>query len=442
LINHGNEIGLAQHRSSPPPRLFYGWIVTACAFLVLFLTYGIQYSFGVFLPAMLNELGWQRAEIAGAFSLYGMVYSGCSWFSGRLTDSQGPRFVITLGGVFLGCGVIATSQVSAKWQMYLFYGFIAAIGMSSAFIPCNATVVKWFQRKRGLALGLASSGSSSGILICPPLAAICISHYGWRPVYLMCGVILFISLIIIARFMVRSPELMGLAPDGDPVIAPTQTVHPERSAGEVEGRTNAIPHPILLSGWSFQEARGFSAFWLLGLVFIIMLLTVSAPFVHIVAFAQDLGFSSAQGALAVSIMGLFSFIGSIWLGPLSDRIGRKQGLLISLTLHVVAFVLFVFTKSLLMLYAGAAAFGFFYGSMATLFSALVGDYFGRLHAGAITGFYFAISGMLGAWGAMIFGYLRDVNGNYRLAFSGAIVTSLLTLVLFLVTPKPPPYPEQ
>jgi MFS family permease len=437
--------GLLTPTTDSSPHLFYGWVVTACAFLVLFLTYGIQYSFGVFLPEMLNELGWQRAEIAGAFSLYGMVYSGCSWFSGRLTDSKGPGFVIALGGVFLGCGIIATSQVSAKWQMYLFYGLIAAIGMSSAFIPCNATVVKWFQRKRGLALGLASSGSSCGILLCPPLAATFIAYYGWRPVYLMCGVILFISLILVARFMVRSPELLGLAPDGDPVLEQSSysgpSAHPERSASEVEGRRNAIPNSVLLSGWSFQEARGFPAFWLLGLVFIIMLLTVSAPFVHIVAFARDLGFSSAQGALAVSIMGLFSFIGSIWLGPLSDRIGRKQGLLISLTLHVVAFVFFVFTKSLVMLYAGAAAFGFFYGSMATLFSALVGDYFGRLHAGAITGFYFAISGMLGAWGAMIFGYLRDVTGSYHLAFSGSIVTSLATLVLFLVTPKPPPYPD-
>jgi MFS family permease len=172
-----------------------------------------------------------------------------------------------------------------------------------------------------------------------------------------------------------------------------------------------------------------------------MLLTVPVPFVHIVAFAQDLGFSPAQGALAVSIMGLFAFIGSMSLGPLSDRIGRKQGLLISLTLHVVAFILFVLAQSLTVLYAGAAAFGFFYGSMATLFSALVGDFFGRRHAGAITGFLFAGAGMLGAWGPMIFGYLRDVTGSYQLAFSGGIVTSVVTLVLFIVTPKPPPYPE-
>ena len=412
---------------SPSRPLFYGWIVTVCAFSVLFLTYGVQYSFGVFLPAMLHELGWQRAEIAGAFSLYTMVYSGCSWFSGRLTDSKGPNVVIAIGGILLGCGIMATSQVSAKWQMYIFYGFLAAFGMSTAFIPCNATVVKWFQRKRGFALGIASSGSSCGILICPPVMATLIASYGWRPVYLVCGVVIFVCLNLIARFMVRSPELLGLAPDGDPV-SPTSN-------------TSSTPNTVLLSGWSLQEAWRFSSFWLLAMTFVIMLLTVPVPFVHIVTFAQDLGFSSAHGALAVSIMGLFAFIGSMSLGPLSDRIGRKHGLLISLTLHVVAFILFVVAKDLVVLYAGAAAFGFFYGSMATLFSALVGDYFGRRHSGAITGFLFAGAGMLGAWGPMIFGYLRDVTGSYQLAFGGGIVTSIVTLVLFLVTPQPPSYRE-
>jgi len=428
--------------------LFYGWIVTACAFIVLFLTYGVQYSFGVFLPAMLEELGWQRAEIAGAFSLYTMVYSGCSWFSGGLTDSKGPNVVIAVGGILLGCGIMATSQVSARWQMYVFYGLLAALGMSTAFIPCNATVVKWFQRKRGLALGLASSGSSCGILTCPPLMAALIPHYGWRPVYLACGAVIFVCLTVIARFMVRSPELLGLAPDGD-LIVPMRSAHPgpfdraqdKSPVGEVEGRPHAIQNSALLTGWSLQEAWRFSSFWLLATTFVIMLLTVPAPFVHIVAFAQDLGFSPAQGALAVSVIGLFALVGSISLGPLSDRIGRKQGLLISLTLHVVAFILFVLARSLPVLYAGAAAFGFFYGSMAALFSALVGDFFGRRHSGAIAGFLFAGSGMLGAWGPMIFGYLRDVTGSYHLAFSGGIVTSALALVLFLGTPKPPPYPS-
>ena len=421
---------------SPPRPFFYGWVVTACAFLVLFLTYGVQYSFGVFLPFMLDDLGWQRASIAGAFSLYSMTYSACSWLSGRLTDTKGPTVVISFGGVFLGCGIMATSQMSATWHMYLFYGFIAALGMSTAFIPCNTTVIKWFHRKRGLALGLASCGSSCGILLCPPLLATLIPQYGWRPVYLGCGVVILIVLNLVARFMVRSPELLGLAPDGDP--PPTPNALP---GGATVAAQSVVTAPAHLTGWSLQESWRFPSFWLLAIVFVVMLLSVPVPFVHIVAFARDLGFSPTQGALAVSIMGLCAFIGSLSLGALSDRIGRKQGLILSLTMHVVAYLLFVSAQSLTVLYCGAAAFGFFYGSMATLFTALIGDLFGRRHAGAIGGFLFAGAGVLGAWGPMIAGYLRDTTGSYHLAFMYAVVTSIVSLLLFAVTPKPPPYPN-
>jgi MFS family permease len=421
----------------PQHRIFYGWIVTACAFSVLFLTYGVQYSFGVFLPAMLDELGWQRANIAGAFSLYTMVYSGCSWMSGRLTDSKGPRTVIAIGGVLLGSGIITTSYMSAVWQLYVWYGLVAALGMSTAYIPCNTTVVKWFQRKRGLALGLAASGSSCGILICPPLTSSLVAHWGWRPVYFSCGVVILICLTVLARFMVRSPEHLGLAPDGDAL--PTSSArHLQSVPGS--GTPLAVPElPLQVTGWTLQEAWTLLSFWMLAITFVIMLLTVPVPFVHIVAFARDLGLSSTQGALAVSIMGLCALLGNLSLGPLSDRLGRKQGLVLSLVLQATAFLLFLSARSLSGLYLGAAAFGFFYGGMATLFPALIGDFFGRLHAGAITGFLFAGAGMLGAWGPMIAGYLRDTTGSYRLAFTCGVLTSITTLLLFLVTPKPPPY---
>jgi len=418
---------------SSRPTLFYGWIVTACAFCVLFLTYGVQYSFGVFLPAMLDDLGWRRASIAGAFSLYTMMYSGCSWLSGRLTDSRGPRFVIALGGILLGFGIMATSRMTAIWHMYVFYGLIASLGMSTAYIPCNTTVVKWFQRKRGLALGLASSGSSCGILTFPPLASYLIAQWGWRPVYCAFGAIILLFLMLIARFMVRSPELLGLTPDGD-VQSSAVSVLSSPHGGETQSS-------LAITGWTLREAWALPSFWLFFVLFVIMLFTVPVPFVHIVAFARDLGFSSTQGAFAVSIMGLSAFVGSLSLGPLSDLIGRKQGLTISLTFQVTAFALFLSAKSLGVLYGGAAAFGFFYGSMATLFPALMGDFFGRLHAGAITGFLFAGAGTFGAWGPMIAGYLRDVSGHYQQAFTYAIGTSLLALVLLLITPKPPPLPS-
>jgi OFA family oxalate/formate antiporter-like MFS transporter len=197
-----------------------------------------------------------------------------------------------------------------------------------------------------------------------------------------------------------------------------------------------------VTGWTLQEAWTLLSFWMLAITFVIMLLTVPVPFVHIVAFARDLGLSSTQGALAVSIMGLCALLGNLSLGPLSDRLGRKQGLVLSLVLQATAFLLFLSARSLGGLYLGAAAFGFFYGGMATLFPALIGDFFGRLHAGAITGFLFAGAGILGAWGPMIAGYLRDTTGSYRLAFTCGVLTSIITLLLFLATPKPPPYVDR
>jgi MFS family permease len=258
-------------------------------------------------------------------------------------------------------------------------------------------------------------------------------------VYCAFGVTILLLLNVVARFMVRSPELLGLAPDGD-TPSPTRSASaslPAHASYASQHVTAVVPF-----GWTLQQAWQLPSFWLLFIVFVIMLLTVPVPFVHIVAFARDLGFSPTQGALAVSMMGFCAFVGSLSLGPLSDRIGRKQGLTISLILQVAAFLLFLTASSLSQLYYGAAAFGFFYGSMATLFPALIGDFFGRLHAGAITGFLFAGAGILGSWGPMIAGYLRDTSGSYHIAFACGIATSAVALSLFIFTPKPPPSPSR
>jgi len=394
---------------------FYGWIVVGGAFLVLFLTYGVQYSFGVFVPAMVDDLGWQRASLGGAFSLYSIVYMGFSLLSGRLTDSLGPRRVIGLGGVLLGLGIMATSQMSAQWQLYLCYGIIAALGMSTAYIPCNMTVVRWFHRKRGLALGVASCGASCGILIVPVLASFIIVHADWRVGLLTFGAGLFVLINVVARFMVRSPELIGLLPDG-------------------AGGSHTVPDEAV--GWTLREARATVSFWMFLLAFAVALLTITVPFVHIPGFARDIGLSAMGGAMAISITGLFALVGSIGLGALSDRVGCKPAMVLGLCAQVAAFLIFLAAENSTLLYVGAAAFGFFYGGVASLFPALVGDLFGRAHAGAIGGFIFGGAGILGAWGPAVAGHLRDVEGDYRLAFTLCALTAVCALLLFLFLPRP------
>jgi sugar phosphate permease len=127
---------------SAKPKIFYGWVITGLVFLNLAVSYGAQYSFGVFFPALIEEFHWNRQNLAGAFSLYTFIYSFLGILLGRLTDRFGPRIVLLCGSICLGLGIGLISQVKAPWHLYVVYGFLASWGMSAAYITASPLVVK------------------------------------------------------------------------------------------------------------------------------------------------------------------------------------------------------------------------------------------------------------------------------------------------------------
>lgn len=397
-------------------RVFRGWIIVAGAFLVLFVAYGAQYSFGIFFAALLEEFGWSRASLAGAFSLYAFAYCLFGFPAGRLTDRWGPRGVIALGGVFLGTALAGMAFVSALWQPYVLYGVIAALGMGTAYVPCNTTVVRWFVARRGLAVGIASSGGSVGTFVLPLVAQALVTAVGWRAAYLVFGASIFVVLNLVARVMRRDPESLGLAPDGIPRP-------PTASAGGVEP-------------WRLRPAMRTTAFWMLGATFSATWLPVFIPLVHLVPLARDLGYAPLASASLVSALGGGAVVGRLAMGSVSDRIGRKPAIAIALGLQALAFVAFLGARSLPTLYATAAVFGYSYGTISTLFPAIVGDFFGREQAGALVGFLFALAGSMGAWGPLAAGAIHDATGSYRLAFGLAALLNLVGLGLLLAA-RPP-----
>jgi MFS family permease len=406
------------------PSFYYGWVVTGCAFVVLFLTYGVQYSFGVFVPPMVDELGWHRASLGAAFSLYSVVYTTFTVLSGKLTDSLGPRRIVGVGGILLGVGLIATSQMSSQWQLFFWYGIVAALGMSTAYIPCNMTVVKWFRRKRGLALAIAASGASIGILVIPILSTLLIERFNWRVGLLVLGCSLFVLLSLAARLMVRTPGELSLQVDGDASFADPSS----DSIDDLTARETV--------SWTLTEARATASFWVLLVGMALTMTTVGVPFVHIVSYARDIGLSDANGALAVSVIGLFSLLGGLSLGVLSDSYGRKSAFVIAYALQVVAFGVFLQADNGASIYLAAVFFGCFYGGFASLLPALIGDLFGPDHAGAIGGLIVAGGGILGGWGPALAGYLRDVNGDYHAAFYFCVGSAICAVILFALLPKP------
>jgi MFS family permease len=405
--------------------VFFGWAVVAAAFAVLFVAYGLQFSFGLFVKAIGDDTGWSRRDLSLPYAVYVALYSLLSSVSGRLTDRYGPRLVVLFGGLLLGIGWAGFGLSQDLWHTYIGLGVIAAFRMSAAWVPCNATVVRWFVRRRGLAVGISSAGGSAGNLVAPPLVAALIAGIGWRAALVVLGVIAVAGLAVAARFLVRDPESRHLRPDGDPyeerivdVTSPASataspTTAPAGTTAATTGHSPALGGPSM----TLEQARHTAIFWVLFAVFALTWLAVFVPFVHLAPFAEDLGMSVSTAALAISAVGFGGVVGRLGVGWASDRLGRRSTLSTMLGLQVLAFVGFaVAGRDGVVLFTAAALFGFSYGGAVTLFPALVGDAFGRDHAGSITGALFAASGSMAAIGPFAAGWLYDALGSYRVAF--------------------------
>jgi MFS transporter, OFA family, oxalate/formate antiporter len=183
------------------------------------------------------------------------------------------------------------------WQLYIALGLIAAAGMSAAYVPCDATVVRWFMQKRGLALSITSSGASFGMFIFPPITTGLIASYEWRGAYFILGVLAVTAIVPCSAFVVRDPEKMNLLPDGEPPL----DLQTEDEALTLSSDDN----------WTLYDAKRTTTFWLLNIIFTLTWLVVFMPMVHIVPFAVDLGISHFRAAMSISVIGLAGFGGRL-----------------------------------------------------------------------------------------------------------------------------------
>ena len=400
--------------------LFYGWVIVAASFAILTIAYGVQFSYGVFLPHMMADLGLSRVEATAPFSLYVLVYTVMGLVSGPATDRYGPRIVVLVGAGLLGLGYCMLATASVQWQIYLFFSLIAGIGMSAVFVPVNATVVRWFNRRRGVALGISGTGVNAALLFGPLLVAALIPAFGWRAVLLILGLASAALIAACALALVRDPELRNLVPDG--------------AASESDGNAAGIQSGGEVS-WTLREALPTAAFWIITGVYVLTWIMLFFPFVHLPIMAAERGHGATTAASLVAAMGAGGIAGRLLFGWLGDRIGRLPSLYLTLMVQVAAFGLFAISASLVDLYFAAALFIAGSSSATSLYPAVIADHFGRGHIGAVTGVSFAIAGAATAIGPLLAGWIRDTTGSYQTAFLiGAGLNAAAVLLLVLLRP--------
>ena len=392
---------------------FYGWNVVGAAFTALFVVYSIQFSFGTFVDDIVDDTGWSETRLQLIFAVYIFTYSSLSAVTGALTDRIGPRRVVAVGAVLLTAGYIIWATAPNLWIAFLGLGVVAPLGMSASWVPCNATLVRWFVERRGTALAIATSGTSMANIIAPPVAATLVKAYGWRTALASFALTGGAAMLLSSVWFRRDPESMGQFPDGK----------------------NSPPTPLdqtLISstdGLTAKAASRTRTYWLILGMYALTFVVVFVPFVHSNQFAIDLGINEITAATVISSIGVGGLAGRLLVGPISDRLGRKRLVVAAFALETLAFFGIAASNGLTLLYPSAVVFGFSYGATVTMLPALVGDYFGREHAGAIVGRIFGTAGSLAAIGPYVAQLLVDSSGSYRFAFVLSGVANGAALVM-------------
>lgn len=399
-------------------KLFYGWVVVGTFLIVGITLYGIHFSFGVFFESIESAFHLNRAETSVVSSVNLLLAGVCAFFAGWALDRYGPRIVVLLMGLFTGLSLLLTSQTDSLWQLFITYSLLLAMGTGAIYVVPMSAVSRWFDKKRGLALGIASSGAGLGMLIMAPFATYLISNFSWRTAYFVIGLIAWLIVIPLSRLLKRDPYEIGALPDG--------VKSDSNDIGEEEDR-------MRLSGLSLPQVFRTRSFWLVIFIWIFFASNIFLVMTHLVPHARDINFSPMEAATVLSLIGGISIVGRVLLGIISDRIGRKLTAIICTLLQAGAMVWLIWAQDLWMLFLFALVYGFAYGGMSPVMAALVSDTFGLGRIGVILGLLETSFGVGAAIGSAVGGLIFDARHSYSLAFLlGAVAMLVVTLLISLI----------
>lgn len=390
------------------PRVHYAWIVLGVTFLALLVGMGVRSSFGVFIKALESEFHVTREATASVASISLLLFAACQPVVGFLLDRLGARRVLAGALLLIGLGTIATSLVTRFWQLYLVYGVVGGIAAGGASITAGAIVaMRWFSRRRGLAIGIAGAGFSAGQLIFLPLTSVLLSWYGWRQSYLLQGVAVTCLVFPVVAWLLRGdPADVGLAPyGGDAAGAP---------AGGPQGA--AVPAP----GVGMAEAVRSLDFWWLALGYFVCGYTTSGMAqTHLIPYWVEHGFHPVQAANAMSLMGAMNVVGTILSGRVCDRYGNRIPLSVYYFTRGIAILFLLVVKDGLSITIWAVIFGLSYIATVPPVSSLTADLFGKASMGRVYGWITCSHQIGGACGAYLSGVIYTQAGSYAGAFTAA-----------------------
>jgi len=382
------------------------------------------YAFGLFAVELCATFDWTRAQFYFAHTISTVVTGVCGPFVGRWVDKHGIQPLMPLGAFIGGVLFALLALTQSIWYLYGIYLVMAVAQSGAGQVPFNTMITNWFEKKRGIVLGILATGIGWGGIIMTPLIALIISNLGWRGAYAVLGTARVLFIVPLITFIYRfRPEEMGLLPDG-------RSPEAESEASPASKVKEGGEKPK--SAWTLKAVIKQPAFWLLFITFLAFRLGLNIVLYHAIPFLTDEGIPTATAATLVSCIAFGGIVGKLAGGYTADRIGPRPVAIFAYGLHAVAILIAVMADAMPMYWLFAVLFGFSLGTATPMLVMLTAHYFGRESFGAIFG-TISIAMSLGVGiGPLISGFLFDIMGNYDMAFSmavGFLVIACITISL-------------
>jgi len=386
----------------PGLRVNYVWVVLGTVFLVLLTAAGIRATPSIMILPLEHEFGWSRTTISFVISVNIALYGLIGPFSAAAMQRYGIRPMVLGAMGLLATGTFFSTWMTLPWHMLLAWGVIVGAGSGVVANTLAATIVgRWFETRRGLAMGMLTASAATGQMVFLPLMAYMTEHFGWRSVAFLVAGVTAVLMPLVALLLPERPQDVGMERYGQ--------------TGQVVTEVASSKNPFLIALDALLQAVRVRDFWLLFFSFFVCGMSTNGYIgSHFIAMCSDYGIAAVGGASILATMGMLDLIGTTLSGWLSDRYNARVLLFWYYGLRGMALIFL--PQAFGLSYFGLPVFALFYGLdwIATVPPTLrlANDVFGRASAPIIFG-WIVVGHQLGAASAtLLAGAMRNSLGSY------------------------------
>jgi MFS family permease len=406
---------------------YYGWRMISIVSAIRILGGGLHaYGFTVFFLPISQDLGLSRAQTSLAFSLARAEGAIEAPLVGYLVDRFGPRPTIVLAATLTGIGYVLLSWVDSYLSFLVIYLGVVSLAFTAGFVQSPMVVANsWFIRQRARAMTVVSAAVPVGGALISPLLAMAVTAWGWRPASVLAGCLFLVFCVPLSLQIKRSPESIGLLPDGEPPTSGSLATGPQQKKWDDQPRTDVTA----------GNAMKTSVYWLITISMLARVASHSTVIVHFVPLMVWKGLSQERAALLLGSFAFLNLFTHFVLGWIADKMNKPVLLSVAMLIPALSMLLLLSSNAAWSLWLFTLLFSALDASFPVSW-ATVGDFFGRRYFGTIRGTmsFFYMWG--GALGPVIAGAIYDRTESYGSVLWGLVVTLSVAALLVALLIRP------